>query len=99
MAASYHVVCTDCGHSAIATRAPREDGMWRCSDCGGVGVEASDVLCHACGTPIPVARIAALPQTHHCVHCAAALGSDSATFVEPLGSREDFKRDRSSWRR
>jgi hypothetical protein len=95
----YHVVCANCGHSALVERAPRAGALWRCGDCGGVGVEASDTLCHACATPIPAARIAALPQTHHCVQCAAALDVRPVTIAEPLGSREDFKRDRSSWRR
>lgn len=99
MSVSYRVVCSDCGHSAVVDRAPRAGGLWRCGDCGGVGVEASDVPCHGCGTPIAAARLAAMPRTHHCVHCAAALGTGPATVAEPFGSREDFKRDRSSWRR
>ncbi len=99
MSATYRVVCNDCGHSAAVGRAPRPGGLWRCGECGGVGVEASDTLCHACGTLIAAARIAAMSQTHHCVQCAAAIGTGSATFTEPIGSREDFKRDRSSWRR
>ena len=57
-------------------------GRLRCSGCGSRKIRIGDVagralidpaaitLCHACGCPIPLPRMEALPDTNLCVSCA-----------------------------
>ncbi len=51
--------------------------------------------CEYCGTTIPDARIAALPDTRLCIDCASndPSGRPNRRVSEPWGSRDDWKRD------
>ena len=98
MQTSFKVVCLRCGHHATVDRRPRGSGHWLCLECGEIGLEASAVDCAECGTPIAAARLAAVPGAATCAACARRREFHAARFDEPLGTREDFKRDRSQWR-
>ncbi len=91
------IVCPTCGHSGRADRRPPEKRAWRCSACGGDGVEASERACHECGMLIPAKRLAVMPETNLCVACAGHHAFSAATFSEPAGTRADFVRDRQGW--
>ncbi len=57
--------------------------------------------CSRCGGEIPIARLDAVPGTTLCIKCASGGPSDDQKrFIsEPLGSREDYKKDRASWKK
>ena len=59
------------------------------------------VSCEGCGRIIPDKRIEAMPNTKLCVSCASNYpsGQKARTERETWGSRDDWKRDRSSWKR
>jgi hypothetical protein len=59
------------------------------------------ISCAGCGRIIPEKRIEAIPNTKLCVGCASddPSGQKARTEKEPWGSRDDWKRDRSSWKR
>ena len=59
------------------------------------------VSCEDCGRIIPDKRIEAMPNTKLCVGCASndPSGQKARTEKETWGSRDDWKRDRSSWKR
>ena len=59
------------------------------------------VSCEGCGRIIPDKRIEAMPNTKLCVGCASndPSGQKARTERETWGSRDDWKRDRSSWKR
>lgn len=56
-----------------------------------------DVRCMSCDKVIPLARLEAMPQTKFCVNCAP--DKKNRKINETWGSRSDWKRDRSSWKR
>jgi RNA polymerase-binding transcription factor DksA len=81
---------------------------FRCSKCGGRGeIQISKtkrmglVRCVKCDALIPAARLEAVPDTTLCVNCAEndPSGRHDRRVAEPWGSRADYKRDRSSWKR
>jgi RNA polymerase-binding transcription factor DksA len=55
------------------------------------------VHCLSCGEEIPEKRLEALPGTKLCVDCAASNPNENnrKRIAEPLGSRDDYKRDRA----
>jgi RNA polymerase-binding transcription factor DksA len=56
--------------------------------------------CTVCGRIIPPARLAAVPDTEFCVDHADQWGRNPKRFIaEPLGTRDDWKRDRASWKK
>lgn len=59
------------------------------------------VSCEGCGRIIPDKRIESMPNTKLCVGCASndPSGQKARTEKETWGSRDDWKRDRSSWKR
>ena len=59
------------------------------------------VSCEGCGRIIPEKRIEAMPGTKLCVGCANndPAGQKARAERETWGSREDWKRDSSSWKR
>ncbi|WP_010437908.1 TraR/DksA C4-type zinc finger protein [Ruegeria conchae] len=56
------------------------------------------VLCEGCDAEIPKARLEAVPGTKLCTSCASAQPYKKKKVAEPWGTREDFKKDRLSWR-
>lgn len=65
------------------------------------GNEFSRVSCESCGRIIPDKRIEAMPNTKLCVECADSdrSGQKNRRVTDTFGSREDFIRDRYSWKR
>ena len=61
----------------------------------------SSYRCISCNAYIPIQRIMSLPNTNLCVNCASQdPQNEKKRFVkDTFGSRDDFKRDRGSWRR
>ena len=61
----------------------------------------SSYRCTSCNAYIPIQRIVSLPNTNLCVNCASKdPHNQKKQFVkDTFGSRDDFKRDRGSWRR
>ena len=59
------------------------------------------VSCESCGRIIPEKRIEAMPGTKLCVGCANnnPAGQKARVESEPLGSRDDFRKDRASWQK
>ena len=59
------------------------------------------VSCEICGRIIPDKRIEAMPNTKVCVGCASndPKGQKARSERETWGSRDDWKRDRASWKR
>ena len=53
----------------------------------------SDKLCVVCGEPITIGRARALPETKVCIDCAAHRPAEPRRIDEPLGNRDDFKKD------
>jgi hypothetical protein len=58
-------------------------------------------LCLECGEDIPFERLKAVPGTPYCVSCASKRpeGQRNRKVLETWGSRSDWKKDRSSWKR
>ena len=54
--------------------------------------------CIGCRDMIPAKRLAALPETNLCVKCASFMPQQKRTVKEIWGSREDWMRDRRSWK-
>jgi hypothetical protein len=52
-------------------------------------------LCERCRTPIPQARLEALPETRLCVKCSQAIGGDFVVSVvnENLGKSGSLKKN------
>lgn len=61
----------------------------------------SYVRCTSCNSYISLERIRALPSTTLCINCASQDPSNKKNrFIkDTFGSRNDYKRDRGSWRR
>ena len=61
----------------------------------------SSQRCASCDSYIPIQRILALPSTTLCVNCASQDPNNKKNrFIrDTFGSREDYKRDKGSWRR
>ena len=60
------------------------------------------VSCAECGDEIPKGRLELIPNTQFCVSCAENKDPQSRQnrkINETWGTREDWKRDRSSWKR
>jgi len=57
--------------------------------------------CASCGKLIPAARLDAVPGTRLCVVCAEddSSGSPNRRVSEPWGSRDDWNKDKASWKR
>jgi hypothetical protein len=57
--------------------------------------------CLNCRTPIAEARLKAMPNTRLCINCAKRDPSGQANrrSSETWGTRDDWKKDRSSWKR
>lgn len=57
--------------------------------------------CIRCGTIIPEIRLQSKPETRLCIDCEHSHPPTQTkrVVVEPLGSREAYKRDRASWKR
>ncbi|WP_394730009.1 TraR/DksA C4-type zinc finger protein [Altererythrobacter sp. GH1-8] len=53
----------------------------------------SEKLCVTCGEPISEGRVRALPDTTVCVDCASLHPKTKRIAYEPMGSREDYKKD------
>jgi hypothetical protein len=87
--------CSSCGKRgpSIISKAPLNEASRAISD------EAN--LCVACGIEIETKRIEVLPDTVYCKVCSELSGGGGKARVEsePLGSREDFRRDRASWQK
>ncbi|MCG2839676.1 TraR/DksA C4-type zinc finger protein [Sandaracinobacter sp. RS1-74] len=62
--------------------------------------EGSPIPCGRCGEDISEGRLKAMPATRLCTPCAAmAPVGQRARRAEEWGSREDYRRDRASWKR
>jgi hypothetical protein len=60
----------------------------------------SSVNCKKCGVQIPEARIKAQPGARLCIHCASGdPNSNKKRLITEWGTRKDWMRDRSSWKR
>ena len=55
-------------------------------------------FCKDCGVQIDHKRLLAVPKTTLCIVCAAEKHFERIKIEEPLGTREDFRKDRSSWK-
>jgi hypothetical protein len=58
-------------------------------------------VCMGCGVVISFERLRAVPTTTYCVDCAStrSSGQRNRRIVESWGTRSDWKKDRSSWKR
>jgi hypothetical protein len=94
------------------SRKDRSRLTFRCKSCKGEGhvvtyiplrerQQSPGVKCTGCPELLSEERLKAMPGTRLCVECAASgPQGDKRKFVkDSFGSREDFKRDRGSWRR
>jgi RNA polymerase-binding transcription factor DksA len=57
------------------------------------------VHCVNCGTLIHPKRLSAMAGTKLCIHCASKMPQQKQKVEEPLGTREDYLKDRSSWKK
>lgn len=55
-------------------------------------------FCRECGVQIDPKRLLAVPKTAFCIDCAGEKHFEKHKIEEPLGTREDFRKDRSSWK-
>ena len=83
---------------------PRTDGKARVRSAPSIALSSTaptrEGHCAACGSTIPLERLRTIPGTRYCVSCASRHSSAKKRMVsEPWGSREDWKRDRASWKR
>ncbi|MDB3892320.1 TraR/DksA C4-type zinc finger protein [Alphaproteobacteria bacterium] len=62
-------------------------------------IKNNETFCQECGVEIPKERIIAEPATKHCIECAILLPTQKRTIEESWGSREDWRRDRASWKK
>jgi Prokaryotic dksA/traR C4-type zinc finger len=94
------------------SRKRRAGSVFRCSRCKGKGrviarvpmrerQQSVGIECDRCRELLSGARLRAMPGTRICVACASsdAEGEKRKFTKDSFGSREDFKRDRGSWRR
>lgn len=64
------------------------------------GQQGVAVHCLVCGSFVPAARIAAVPATRLCLIHASERGVNGIRKIhEPWGSRDAWKKDRSSWKK
>jgi len=56
-------------------------------------------FCIECGLEIDNERIKKVPTTLHCIDCASEISFERRRIFEPLGTREDFKKDKNSWKK
>ena len=67
-------------------------------------MEHSEVMCVRCGEPVDSRRLAVLRkgQMERCLDCQSTVERERGTrrlcIRETWGSREDFRRDRESWK-
>lgn len=60
---------------------------------------AGETLCRNCGIAIDPERLKVSRATNLCTECASKVPFERRKIEEPLGSRDDFRKDRNSWRR
>ena len=91
----FRLSCSGCG-----TKGPSIVSMAPLGEASRVSKNEED-LCVACGIEIEAERIKAIPNTLYCKVCAELSGGGSKARVEsePLGSRDDFRKDRASWQK
>ena len=62
-------------------------------------IKVESGYCISCGIQIDPRRLKEVPDTKLCIDCASDLPFKKHRIHEPLGTREDFKKDRSSWKK
>ena len=64
-----------------------------------ISLVVEDGYCNECGVQIDPKRLEAVPGAKQCTECASKMPFEKQRIEEPLGSRDDFRKDRNSWRR
>jgi len=64
-----------------------------------ISLVVEDGYCNECGVQIDPKRLEAMPGAKQCTECASEMPFEKQKIEEPFGSREDYRRDRNSWKR
>ena len=113
--ACFDALCGHSAEFQLTEEQSRKDHSrlrFKCERCNGKGRVVAYITarerqvplpgkCAGCNEPLSEERQRAMPGTRFCVDCASSgPQGDKRKFVkDSFGSREEFKRDRGSWRR